>query len=147
MKLILPHRGPLAGISIVIDAMKELPSDLRRFGDQVVLGDAPASDVQVHEVRDLLTDDGWALTLVRSDRLEPSGWLQAQTATRRPAVRRMHAIYRFLQFGAVAVASGDPAQMDAHTDELSEFFKQGRPDFRTAEAISISQFYEPLPER
>ena len=47
--------------------------------------------------------------------------------------------------GAPVVAWGEPAKMDAMSEELVELFKQGRPDFRGEEIVALAQLYEGLP--
>ena len=56
----------------------------------------------------------------------------------------MHALYLFLQFGVVAIASGETAKMDALDPDLVELFKQGRPDFRSEEVVALSQLFSGL---
>lgn len=151
MKLILPLRSewnqrvtpegifvePAPGVTLCIDEMRDLPHDLRRWGDLVVTANVPLERLRVREIEDVATEDGWPVTLVSSDLVDAStSWTE---------VRRVHALYRFLQFGVVAVVFGRPAQMDAQREELLNLLKQGRPDFATDEIIALSQLFADLP--
>lgn len=121
-------------VTLFSEVCLPLPFDLQRWGDQVVMFNVPAGHLRVHAVSDGVTRAGWPVTLVKSDVLDrPGGDAQ---------LRRIHALYRFTQYGAVAVIVGPPARMDALEGDLVNFLAEGQPDFASEEVIALAELFE-----
>lgn len=121
-------------VTLFSEVCVPLPFDLQRWGDQVVMFNVPEGQLLVHAVSDGVTRAGWPVTLVKSDVLDrPGGQTQ---------LRRIHALYRFTQYGAVAVIVGPPARMDALEADLVNFLAEGRPDFASDEVIALADLFE-----
>lgn len=121
-------------VTLFSEVCVPLPFDLQRWGDQVVMFNVPNGQLLVHAVSDGVTRAGWPVTLVKSDVLDrPGGQTQ---------LRRIHALYRFTQYGAVAVIVGPPARMDALEADLVNFLAEGRPDFASDEVIALADLFE-----
>lgn len=121
-------------VTLFSEVCLPLPFDLQRWGDQVVMFNVPPGQLLVHAVSDVVTRAGWPVTLVKSDVLDRPGG-QSQ-------LRRIHALYRFTQYGAVAVVVGPPARMDALEGDLLNFLAEGQPDFASDEIIALSELFE-----
>lgn len=121
-------------VTLFSEVCLPLPFDLQRWGDQVVMFNVPPGQLLVHAVSDTVTRAGWPVTLVKSDILDrPGGQTQ---------LRRIHALYRFTQYGAVAVIVGPPARMDALEGDLVNFLAEGQPDFASEEVIALAELFE-----
>lgn len=125
-------------VTLFSEVCLPLPFDLQRWGDQVVMFNVPPGQLLVHAVSDVVTRAGWPVTLVKSDVLDRPGG-QSQ-------LRRIHALYRFTQYGAVAVVVGPPARMDALEGDLLNFLAEGQPDFASDEIIALSELFEGIAE-
>jgi hypothetical protein len=121
-------------VTLFSEVCLPLPFDLQRWGDQVVMFNVPPGQLLVHAVSDVVTRAGWPVTLVKSDVLDRPGG-QSQ-------LRRIHALYRFTQYGAVAVIVGPPARMDALEGDLLNFLAEGQPDFASDEIIALSELFD-----
>jgi hypothetical protein len=128
---VMYERGP--ELRVYVASVTPLPYDLRQWGDEIVLAGLTLDHLVVRNVDDLHTTTGWPLTLIDSDVVNP--------ADRTPIVRRIHALYRFLEFGAVAVVSGTPAYVELFRKELTDLLRSGAPDLKTEEASSIADFF------
>jgi hypothetical protein len=120
-------------LRIYVAPVAPLPYNLQSWGDQIVMSGLPLSRLSVLRVDDTKTPSGWPLTIVESDVLGE--------ATSRPELRRIHAMYRFLEWGAVAVAYAPPAQLDARREQLLSLLTAGEPDLKDSEATSIADFF------
>lgn len=125
-------------VTLFSEVCLPLPFDLQRWGDQVVMFNVPPGQLLVHAVSDVVTRAGWPVTLVKSDVLDRPGG-QSQ-------LRRIHALYRFTQYGAVAVVVGPPARMDALEGDLLNFLAEGQPDFASDEIIALSELFDGIAE-
>lgn len=121
-------------VTLFCEPCHPLPFDLQAWGDHIVLFNVPPNQLQVHAVTDGATRSGWPVTLVKSDVLDrPGGTAQ---------VRRIHALYRFTQYGAVALAVGSPQGMDALEADLVRLLADGQPDFSSEEIISLAELFD-----
>ncbi|HKA88641.1 MAG TPA: hypothetical protein VKE22_13315 [Haliangiales bacterium] len=147
MRLVLPtgDRAAVQGVDgarvtiddsvhVLVPPLVPLPFDLRGWGDEMILGGLPPASVRVLSILDTRTDKGWPLTLVVSDALATDGDVAR--------ARRMHALYRFVEWGAVAVAEAVPPEaLTAAAEELEALFRRGEPDFTTGATTAIADVW------
>jgi hypothetical protein len=113
MKLVLPAEG-VPGVALRVGPFEPLPLDLEAWRHDVLLRGLGGEALRVIAAVDRTTADGWKVNLV---------------VTEVGATRRLHAFYRFVVHGCVAVAEADAHAFDAAMDRVKELFLKGRPDF------------------
>ena len=126
-----------AELRVYVASVAPLPYNLQEWGDEIVRGGLPLAQIKVLRVEDVRTEDGWPLTLFESEVVDQRNPLAV--------VRRLHALYRFLEFGAVAVVYSTPRHVDAHRQELVALLQRGAPDLTDLHATSIADFFAELP--
>ena len=122
MKLVLPERA-LPGVELDAGPLVALPLDGRTWTAETL-----GAGAQVRGVREVATQAGWPLTLVRSDRGDE---------------RRVHAFYRFHLHGAVACARG---AVDENADGLIALLCGARPDFGGGPIVALAEVWEGMEE-
>ena len=114
------------GVSLRIGRFAPLPLNLEAWRDAWVFAGVDRLQVRVVAAIDRTTDGGWPLGLV---------------VTEVAARRRLHAFYRFLVFGVVAVVEGEAHAFDAVMDEARKVLVSARPDFGTERPRSVREVW------
>lgn len=126
-------------LTLSASPLTPLPLGLAGWGDRIVIGATPRERYRLTNLVETHTEGGWPVTIFSSDILA--------AADGPPVERRIHALYRFLEYGGVAVArSTTPATLDAHRDALMQLFLQARPDWR-GPILTLAQLWEGLPPK
>jgi hypothetical protein len=127
--------------SLTLSASKltPLPLNLSGWGDRLVLGATPPDRYRLVSLSERHTEAGWPVTIFISDVLAAAGG--------EPIERRIHGLYRFLEYGATAVARcPSPAQLDARRDELIGILERGAPDW-SGPIVTLMQIWKDVPPK
>jgi hypothetical protein len=127
----------VGGATVVVEPLKKLPNNLRAWGDRVVFGDLARERVLTRDVGDKLTESGWPVTMFITDVVDP--------ATKAVTERRLHALYRFLQWAGVVVArTSTVAEMDAAGRVIAPVLLGATLDWRGDEVLSLAEVWDGL---
>ncbi len=119
------------GATFAIYPLVALPADLAAWGAQVVDVGAGARVVQVFE---RATELGWPATLAESEVVDP--------ATGAVIEHRFHVMYRFLEYGGIAIARAREAgAFKQLLETIGPLLPHGRPDFTSDEAVALAQVW------
>jgi hypothetical protein len=112
------------GVSLTVAGLEPLPVEVAGWGLRVVESNLPADRYRLLRVEELATDLGWPVTFARSDLLAHGSGP--------PLEHRLHALYRFLEYGGVAVLrSTELAALERTAAEVQPLLLRARPDFAT----------------
>jgi hypothetical protein len=114
------------GVTLRIGGFGPLPLHLEAWRDEVVHRGLDRAAVRVVAAVDRTTPDGWRVALVVSD----AG-----------GVRRLHALYRFVVYGCVALAEGEAHAFDAVMDQVKDVLLAARPDFSSDRPITVGEVW------
>lgn len=126
---------PPPGVELERRPLVRLPVDHDAWAKRAL---APWSEmrsevqIDIRETRSLQTEEGWPLSIVRSDLVDPSGVIE----------HRVHGLYAIDGYGAVVVARGE---VDCHRDELDELLRTAR-SRHCPRVVAIAQVWEGFPE-
>jgi hypothetical protein len=130
----------VGGVTVVVGAFERLPHALDGWGERTVLGGMAANRVRTRDVTDRRTDGGWPVTMFLTDLVHPF----AETVIE----RRVHALYRFLEYGVAVVARASTvAAMDAAAPEIVPVLLAGRPSWKVQQVLSLAEVWEGLETR
>jgi len=109
------------GAGLAIYPLVPLPAELDVWGRQVVGGNTPER-VRVLAVKEEETDLGWPVTIALSELVDP--------VTGNVTELRLHMLFRFLEFGGIAIlkALSQPA-FDHAFEFIQPLVNHARPDF------------------
>jgi hypothetical protein len=122
MKLVLDRPSSWPGVAFRAGELAPLPYNLEAWRD-VTLGPGPRRLIAAIERQ---TQAGWPVTLV---------------VTEEGSTRRLHAFYRFLVYGCVAVLEGEAHAFDAVMDDVKDALLTGRPDFSTDSPLTVGGLF------
>lgn len=124
--------------TLLVTALTPLPFDLRQWGDRIVLAGLTSPDqYRLLRATDEVTAAGWPVTIFRSDVVDP--------ATGAVLGRRIHALYRFLEYGAfAAVLSTSPEEIDALEPRFLDAARRAEPSWEDEEIVALAQLWEGL---
>jgi len=108
------------------DELRPLPFNLEAWRDTTLARGVDPGAQRLVAAVERQTEAGWPVTLV---------------VTEAGTIRRMHAFYRFLVYGCVAVSEGEARAFDAVMDEVKNVLLTGRPDFSAAHPIAIREVF------
>jgi hypothetical protein len=131
----------------------DLPDSWPRTRDGVTV--APGVSLRIHGFRPLPLDlEAWreavigkgvdrrALRVVAAvDRETQAGWPIALVVTEVGKTRRLHAFYRFLVHGCVAVLEGEARAFDRVMEPVKDVLVAARPDFSTERPVAIRDLF------
>jgi hypothetical protein len=117
-------------LTLSIFPLVPLPEDPSQWGAPYLYGGLPAgARVAIKSAQDQETDLGWPLSLIESHVVDAAGNLLGL---------RLHAFYRCLEYGAVAVVYSSAAaqpRLETLRSSLLDLLGRGRPDFTTPGVI------------
>lgn len=114
------------GVSLRIGRFAQLPLNLEAWRDAWAYAGVDRRQVRVVAALDRTTDGGW-----------PLGFVVTEVGGR----RRLHAFYRFLVYGVVAVVEGEAHAFDAVMDEARKVLVSARPDFGTERPRAVREVW------
>ena len=114
------------GVSLRIGRFAQLPLNLEAWRDAWVFAGVDRRQVRVVGALDRTTDGGW-----------PLGLVVTEVAGR----RRLHAFYRFLVYGVVAVVEGEASAFDAVMDEARNVLVNARPNLGTERPRAVREVW------
>jgi len=155
---------PAPGVTLTLEPLRPLPTDLREWGDEIVLRGVDLSMYRIRNVDDLHTVRGWPVSIFFSDILsilpESSEVGESQAHAPRlfgeqpsfmppsaPRVleRRLHALYIFDEHCAAACArSADTTRFDDLMPELRRVLLTGEPDWSGERVTSLHELFREL---
>ena len=113
-------------VSLRIGRFAQLPLNLEAWRDAWVFAGVDRRQVRVVAALDRTTDGGW-----------PLGLVVTEVAGR----RRLHAFYRFLVYGVVAIVEGEARAFDGLMDEARQVLVNARPDFGTERPRAVREVW------
>ena len=114
------------GVTLRIGAFAQLPLNLEAWRDAWVYAGVDRTQVRVVAAVDRTTDGGWPLALV---------------VTEVAGRRRLHAFYRFVVYGVVAVLEGESHAFDTVMDDARRVLVNARPDFGTERPRALREVW------
>lgn len=114
------------GVSLRMGRFAQLPLNVEAWRDAWVFAGVDRRQVRVVAALDRTTDGGWPLALV---------------VTEVAGRRRLHAFYRFLVYGVVAVVDGEAHAFDAVMDEARRVLVSARPDFGSERPRAVREVW------
>ena len=125
--------GPPPGVAVESRPLVRLPVDQGAWAQRVLAPDTTAGvsgelTLEIHDTRSLRTDEGWPLSIVRSDLVGPSGVVE----------QRLHGLYAIDCLGAVVVARGD---VDGQRESLEDLLRTARARHRPR-VVAIAQVWQ-----
>ena len=119
-----------AGAKLEVHPLVALPAELDRWGREVVWGGTP-DRVRVLAVSEQTTDLGWPVTISLSELVD--------LATGEMQELRLHTLFRFLEFGGIAVLRAvDHPSFDTALEFIKPLIADTRPDFHGDEVPALA---------
>jgi hypothetical protein len=122
------------GATFEVHPLVALPADLASWGVAVIGAGLSSTQLRLLHVVEKTTEVGWPATIADSEVLDPE--------TGGVVEHRLHALYRFLEYGGIAVVRArDEETLSQALEIIAPLLPHGRPDFTTDEAVALAQLW------